>query len=135
MFQYKYMQPALTNFNISSNDRIYVCNIHSPRNCNFCYAINDSKNIYLFCYKCNIYIYIYNRSDGHVDGGTKVYISTGIPTRVVGTCFCGEAREADSNLPIWVNFKDFSFVMTCNNKKDGAIFGCHITFCAITQYL
>ena len=30
----------------------------------------------------------------------KVYISTGIPTRVVGTCFCGEAREADSNLPI-----------------------------------
>ena len=31
---------------------------------------------------------------------TKVYISTGIPTRVVGTCFCGEARDADSNLPI-----------------------------------
>ena len=57
----------------------------------------------------------------------KVYISTCIPTRVVGTCFCGEAREADSNLPIWVNFKVFSFVMTCNNKKDGAIFGCHIT--------
>ena len=32
-----------------------------------------------------------------------------------------------------MNFKDFSFVMTCNNKKDGAIFGCHITFCAITS--
>ena len=29
----------------------------------------------------------------------------------------------------------FSLVMTCNNKKDGAIFGYHITFCAITQYL
>ena len=43
---------------------------------------------------------------GYVDGSTlmavvpKVYISTGIPTRVVGTCFCGEAREADNNLPI-----------------------------------
>ena len=31
---------------------------------------------------------------------SKVYISTGITTRVVGTCFCGEAREAESNLPI-----------------------------------
>ena len=40
--------------------------------------------------------------------------TTGKPTRVVGTCF-------------------FSFVMTYNNKKYGAIFGCHITFFVITQ--
>ena len=32
--------------------------------------------------------------------GVRSSYSLGIPTRVVGTCFCGEAREADSNLPI-----------------------------------
>ena len=62
----------------------------------------------------------------------KVYISTGIPTRVVGTCFCGENLGSAGNLSICFNFKVFSFVMTCNNKKYGAISGCHITFCAIT---
>ena len=65
---------------------------------------------------------------------SKVYISTGIPTRVVGTCFCGGNLGSAGNLSICLDFKVFSFVMTCNNK-DGAIFGCHITFCAITQYL
>ena len=69
------------------------------------------------------------------DGTTKVYITTGIPTRVVGTCFCGENLGNAGNLSICVNFKVFSFVMKCNNKKDGAIFGCHMTFCAITEYL
>ena len=68
-------------------------------------------------------------------GLPKVYITTGIPTRVVGTCFCGENLGSASNLSICFNFKLFSFVMTCNNKKYGAIFGCHITFCAITQYI
>ena len=66
---------------------------------------------------------------------TKVYISTGIPTRVVGTCFCGKNLGSADNLSICFYFKVFSFVMTCNNKKDGAISGCHITFCAITQYI
>ena len=66
---------------------------------------------------------------------TKVYISTGIPTRVVGTYFCGENLGSAGNLSICFNFKVFSFVMSCNNKKDGAIFGYHITFCVITQYL
>ena len=33
-------------------------------------------------------------------GVIKVYITTGIPTRVVGTCFSGENLEAASNLPI-----------------------------------
>ena len=65
----------------------------------------------------------------------KVYIPTGIPTRIVGTCFCGENLGSAGNLSICVNFKVFSFVMTCNNKKDGAIFGGHITVCAITQCL
>ena len=65
----------------------------------------------------------------------KVYLSTGIPTRVVGTCFCGENLGSAGNLSICFNFKFISFVISCNNNKDGAIFGCHITFCAITQYL
>ena len=68
-------------------------------------------------------------------GYIKVYISTGIPTRVVGTCFCGENLGNAGNLSICFNFKVFSFVMSCNNKKVVAIFGCYITFCAITQYL
>ena len=40
----------------------------------------------------------------------------------------GKFLEAASNLSISFNFKVISFVMTYNNKKDGAIFGCHITF-------
>ena len=44
--------------------------------------------------------FLSNHRQRFVVDGAKVYISTGIPTRVVGTCFCGEAREADSNLPI-----------------------------------
>ena len=67
--------------------------------------------------------------------GGKVYIKTGIPTRVVGTRFCGENLGSAGNLSTCINFKVFSFVMTCNNKKDGTIFGCHITFCVITQYV
>ena len=47
----------------------------------------------------------------------------------------GKILEAASNLSICFNFKVFSFVMTYNNKKDGAIFGCHITFCVIAQNL
>ena len=43
--------------------------------------------------------------------------------------------QAAGNLSICVNFKVFSFVMMYNNKKNGAIFGCHITFCVITQYI
>ena len=66
---------------------------------------------------------------------TKVYISTGIPTRIVETCFCWENLGSAGNLSICLNFKVFSFVMSCNNKKVGAIFGCHITFCGITEYL
>ena len=48
--------------------------------------------------------------------------------RVVGTCSAGKILEAATNLSICVNFKVFSFVMTYNNKKDDAIFRCHITF-------
>ena len=66
---------------------------------------------------------------------SKVYITTGIPPRVVEMCFCGENLEAASNLPTCFNFKVVSFVLKCNNKKDGTIFLCHITFCAIIQYL
>ena len=33
-------------------------------------------------------------------GIIKVYITTGVPTRVVGTCFCEENLEAANNLPI-----------------------------------
>ena len=66
---------------------------------------------------------------------SKVYISTGIPTRVVGTCLCAGNLGSAGNLSICLNFKVFLFVMTCNNKKYGTVFGCHITFCAITQYL
>ena len=31
---------------------------------------------------------------------SKVYITTGIPTRVVGTCFCGENLGTASNLSL-----------------------------------
>ena len=44
-------------------------------------------------------------------------------------CFCWEAWEAAGILSICANFTVFSFVMAYNNKKVGAIFGCHITFC------
>ena len=44
-----------------------------------------------------------------------LYITTCIPTRIVRTCFCAENLEAASNIPIWVNFKVFSFVMAYNN--------------------
>ena len=78
-----------------------------------------------------------NKLMGYADDSTliKVYTTTGIPTRVVGTYFCGKNLEAASNLSICVNFKVFSFVMAYNNKKVGEIFGCHITFCVQTQYL
>ena len=51
-----------------------------------------------------------------------------ILTSVIGTCFCGEAREAAGILSICVNFTVFSLVMANNNNKNGAIFGCHINF-------
>ena len=49
----------------------------------------------------------------------------GIPTRVIGTCFYEEAREAAGILATV-----FSFVMAYNNKKVGAIL-----LCVQTQYL
>ena len=52
----------------------------------------------------------------------KVYISTGIPTRVVWTCFCWGNLGSAGNLPICFNFKVFSFVMASSNK----IICCHI---------
>ena len=42
-----------------------------------------------------------------------------------------KVREAAGTLSICV----FSFVMAYNNKKVGAICGCHITFCVQTQDL
>ena len=40
------------------------------------------------------------RDATEVPNFAKVYITTGIPTRVVGTSFCGENLEAGSNLPV-----------------------------------
>ena len=57
----------------------------------------------------------------------------GIPTRVIGMCFSGEAREATGILSICVKFTVFSFVTASNNKIVGTIFGCHITFLCLKQ--
>ena len=66
----------------------------------------------------------------------KVYITTGIPKMYLPELLERvSAGKVASSLLICVNFKVFSFLMMYNNKKDGAIFGRHITFCAITQYL
>ena len=46
----------------------------------------------------------------------------------VGTRFCTEARERLGSYR-FASIVVFSFVMAYNNKKIGAIFGCHITFC------
>ena len=59
----------------------------------------------------------------------------GIPTGVVGTCFCGENLGGGQQPINRRQFQSLSFVIMYNNKKDGAIFGFHITFCVITQYL
>ena len=40
-----------------------------------------------------------------------------MPTRVIGTCFCGNVREAAGILSICVNFTVLSFVMVYNNKQ------------------
>ena len=40
----------------------------------------------------------------------------------------GEAQEAAGILSICFNFRAFSFVMACNYKIVGAIYGCNITF-------
>ena len=92
-------------------------------------------------YTLELFSILVNKLIGYADDSTlmavvpKVYISTGIPTRVVGMCLCRGNLGSAGILSICFNFKVFSFVMTCNNNKDGAIFGCRITFCAITQYL
>ena len=44
-------------------------------------------------------------------------------------CFCEEAREAAGILYRFALIFVFSFVMTNNNEKVGAIFGWHVTFC------
>ena len=41
--------------------------------------------------------------------------------------------EAASNLSICINFLVLSFVMTYNNKKFVAIFGCNVTFVSQTS--
>ena len=64
------------------------------------------RPLFLFLHTLELFSILENKLICYADESTlmavvpKVYISTGIPTRVVGTCFCGEAREADSNLPI-----------------------------------
>ena len=47
----------------------------------------------------------------------------------------GEVLEANSNLPICINFTVFSFVMAHNNKNDGGLFECNFTFCDPNQHL
>ena len=46
----------------------------------------------------------------------------------------GKAQEAAGTLSICVNFTVL-FVMAYNNKKVGAIFLCHITFCGQNQLI
>ena len=68
-------------------------------------AGNVLRPILFLLYSSEFFSILENNLIGYADDSTliavvpKVYISTGIPTRVVGTCFCGEAREAESNLP------------------------------------
>ena len=63
---------------------------------------------------------------------SKVYPYTlGIPTRVVGTCFC---RETTGGRRHHIDLR----LLICNrvnNKKVGARCRCHITFCVQNQYL
>ena len=47
----------------------------------------------------------------------------------------GEVLEADSDLLSSVYFALFSFVISYNNKKVGALFGCNVTFCVPNQHL
>ena len=75
--------------------------------------------------------YTHIRMDGRYQG---IYNNRYTLSELLERVSVGKTFEADSNLPICVNFKVFSFVMTYTNKKDGAIFGCHITFCVPSTF-
>ena len=69
----------------------------------------------------------------NVAGLTKVY--EGIPTRVIGTWFCGRSLGGGWQPIDLHHYTVFSFVMAYNNKNVGGLFGYNFTFCVPNQHL